>query len=110
MTSLRLAFLGFAVAISISLLAGCSNSSEIKVTLPATERPDYSADIRMPGPIRMPSPTAFNVVPYTSNETGNCKSTCTADAAGNGSAGVDAADGGSGSADFQIGYAFDHTG
>jgi hypothetical protein len=92
------------------LAAGCGGSFEIKVSRPPDQRPDLGDDIAARGPIKLPSGTPFNLVSPSSRENGTCDARCTASPTGAASARVAAENGGSGWAEFQVGYTFDHTG
>lgn len=95
---------------AVGAWSGCDNdASEIKLSTPADLRPDVTSALSAKGPIRLPSPTEFNLMPYTSNENGACASKAKATKDGNATATVDASDGGSGWAEFQLGYTFDNT-
>ena len=100
-----------ALVLLTAALSGCGGDSfEIKVAKPANERPDFSDDIAAKGPLHMPSPTPFNLVSPSLRENGICDAQCGADPSGKAAASVEASDGGSGWAEFQVGYTFDLTG
>ncbi len=91
--------------------SGCDNdAAEIKLSMPADQRPDITAAIAAKGPVRLPSPTAFNLTPFTSNESGMCTAKAKSSTEGAALATVDATDSGSGWAEFQLGYTFDNSG
>lgn len=96
---------------AIGAWSGCDNdASEIKLSTPADLRPDVTEATAATGPIRLPTPTEFNLTPFTSNESGACAAKAKSTRDGSAMATVDASDGGSGWAEFQLGYVFDNTG
>jgi len=112
MSNTKIAFnLILALTLLAAPLAGCGGDSfEIKVSKPSNERPDLSDDIASKGPIRLPTATPFNLVSPSLRENGICDAQCGADPSGKAAAAVAASDGGSGWAEFQVGYTFDLTG
>jgi len=106
--------IGCAIAAAVTGIgawSGCANdATEIKLSTPADLRPDVTEATAARGPIRLPSPTAFNLTPFTSNESGTCTAKAKSTPDGSALANVEAKDGGSGWAEFQLGYTFDNTG
>ncbi len=96
------------VGVLPALMGACGDGDfQIKVAKPAAERPDVKvAGIELSS-VSLPDPTPFNVSPFASHQSGACSARSSASDRGVGAASVDASGGGSGWAEFHVGYAFD---